>query len=485
MKYIILCGGGGTRLWPLSRSRWPKQFLSLGDEQSLMCQTIGRILPEDGRARHQQNVYIVSNTQLYSLVQEDLARNGLEAIQPNVLAEPLRRNTAPAIALAAQYIAEQDDVTEDDVLVILPADHQIANESRFREHLYQAEALAKQGYIATLGVPPSHPETGYGYIEVQETYSQCDWLPVKRFVEKPDLDTAQRYVDSQRFLWNAGIFVLSIRTLMTALKAHAPHIDQLLAKGYHQALAEFASMPDISFDYAVMEHAQKVAVVPMRTDWSDVGSWDSVYEIHDKDVHENVLLQPDTTFMVDSKHCMVWNTSGRNIALVGMQNCLVVDTPDALLISAQGHTQQVKSVVCELERRENPAAQSPVTESLWWGERMRLNGQSNQQEEVPVYRLTLKANTAALLQGLGPLQLTVLQGRLEARSSGQEGTVRLAAGATLAYPADADEALACQVGPEGAVLLATGSKPVLSAAPVAMPVAKMAASHMTAPLSIR
>jgi mannose-1-phosphate guanylyltransferase / mannose-6-phosphate isomerase len=494
MKYLILSGGGGTRLWPLSRSRWPKQFLALGADQSLLVQTIHRMVGSQPSPDTLNDVYIVSNAQLVEPIAEDLARCGLQALGANVIAEPVRRNTAPAIGLGAQFMLDSGRCAPDEVVAIFPADHQVPDADLFRQHLDKAEALARQGYIVTLGVPPTHAETGFGYIAVDQPYATADWLPVSQFVEKPDRDTAQGYVDSGRYLWNAGIFVLRIDTLMQALSTHAPDITGLLSQGADQALAQFAAMPDISFDYAVMEHAQQVAVVPLRTAWSDVGCWDSVYDISAKNEQDNACLDETGVLMDNTTGTLVWNASGRHIGLIGLKDCLVVDTPDALLISARGHSQEVKGIVQALSRQEVPAAHSPVAETLSWGDRLRLNTHPASRSpgsvpELPVFRLAFRPGQHLVCQGLDTLQCTLLSGdlALERRQSSPRHPVdealRLKPGAHWEQAPQQPFQLA--VGPQGAVVLATGCKPLVTLSPAAPTAVQSQPKMVTRPAAMQ
>ncbi len=371
MRFAILCGGGGTRLWPASREHHPKQFLPLGASQSLVSQTVLRLLAGQATANPATDILLISNARIAQALIADLAQNGLGYLAPNVIAEPARRNTAPAIALAASLLLSSHDASDDDILVVLPADHQVVDSQQFVSELQLAATQARElGVIVTLGIPPTHPETGFGYIEVDEAHTDKPWLHVRRFVEKPDFETAERYVASQRFLWNAGVFVASIGTLRQAFTQHQPAIAQLLTLSADEAMASFASLPDISFDYAVMEQATHVKVVPCRTEWSDVGSWDSVYDLLPKDRHSNAVQTHTPAVLHDTNHCLVWQsgaTPARRLALLGLSDCLVVDTPDATLIAKRGASQQIKQTVADLKAMGCPTLLHPQHTTTSWG----------------------------------------------------------------------------------------------------------------------
>jgi mannose-1-phosphate guanylyltransferase / mannose-6-phosphate isomerase len=383
-------------------------------------------------------------------------------LQPNVLVEPCRRNTAPAIALAAQHLLETSPDGENTVLAILPADHAVEDSESFRATLRQAEGLAKQGYIATLGITPTEAHTGYGYIQVAQAAmnkesAQQGWFPVEAFVEKPDAKTAQRYFEANNYFWNAGIFVLTIKTLMDALQTHAPKVYEPLKQGYDYAFQRFDSMPDISFDYAVMEHAKKVAVLPLNTVWSDVGSWDSLYHLLPKTESNNAIKARNTEFLelVETEGCLLWSETQRPIALLGLSNCMVVDTPDALLVASLSATQQVRTVVEALERANHSSINQPSQHHLAWGQSTLANLQAMQQHQAkPVVNLEINPYARLELTVDESSTLHVLAGELNEADT----TVNLL---TL----EPETAYTLSSGAYGAHLLVVGAQPKVHALP--------------------
>ena len=356
MKIIILAGGGGTRLFPLSRQDYPKQFLKIGGKQSLLVETVKRFLPVAKAA----DIVIVTNNNYLHHVKAELACCG--AAEAHVLLEPVARNTAPAIALAARYCQEILGAHEDEVLFVSPADHIIHPITQFSQAVRQAVRMAQECRIVTFGIQPDKPETGYGYIQAGAPTGSG--YHVAAFREKPDLVTAAEYVKAGNYYWNSGMFAFTLTCMIDELAVHEPTIHELASLPLAEAIARFDQMPNISIDYAVAERSQRVAMLPLTTYWNDIGSWDAIYEVLDKDENGNAV--DGDCLLVDSKNSLVLGHS-RLIAGIGLEDLLVVETDDVILVAKQGESQKVKDVVTELKKRNRPEADIHTTVYRPWG----------------------------------------------------------------------------------------------------------------------
>lgn len=338
---VVIAGGRGTRFWPRSREQRPKQFLPILGGTSLLRQTVERVLPAHGPER----LFVATTTDLAEATRRMLP----ELPGENVLAEPEGRNTAPCLALAALAIARR---FPEAVMVVLSADHWIGDDEAFLDDLRVAVGHASSTHeLVTFGIPPAHPETGYGYLE---TEGEGRVRRAAAFREKPPLETALQYVASGRHFWNAGIFVWRLQDLREELAAHAPGVLGPL-EDWDRAGADPAALPAAyarceatSIDYAVMERSGRVAVVPATFRWSDVGSWPALLAFRDKDGDGN-SVQGDAV-LVDAKDCAVFG-GDRLVALAGVSGLIVVDEPDALLVTHRDRAQGVKDVVEALKRR--------------------------------------------------------------------------------------------------------------------------------------
>ncbi len=341
---VILAGGSGSRLWPLSRQHLPKQFLVLDGEASLLQTTIDRLSPTIAA----EDVLIVT--------QEAHAKGeAYHALLPyRALYEPTGRNTAPAIALAAAYLTAGGS---DPVMVVLPADHIIKDEVRFRAHLDIAIREADGGKLVTFGIQPTRPDTGFGYIKALSG-TDAEVYEVERFTEKPDLATAERFLQQGGYYWNSGMFVWRASVILAEIQRFLPDVygvaQTILAesrsgKTFQQAVeAHFGTMPSISIDYGVLEKSERVSLIPCDIGWNDVGSWQAVYEISDKDQSGNSVQ--GNVIVVDCKNSLV-RAEKRLVAAIGVEDLCVIETADAVLISKNDQTQRVREVVDALHEK--------------------------------------------------------------------------------------------------------------------------------------
>jgi mannose-1-phosphate guanylyltransferase len=347
---VIMAGGSGTRFWPLSRRTRPKQLLALGpDDRSLLRATAERVwgmLPAE-------RTFVVTSEQLRAQVEQELP----ELAPHQILAEPVGRNTAPCIGWAATHIKRID---EDAIMAVLPADHYISETDAYVDTLRRGLEAATHGDYVTIGIRPTRPETGYGYIEVG---SELDpgVFRARRFVEKPDRQRAEQFVGSGCFLWNSGMFFFLASRILEAIDQHLPGLGQELQRydaaakaGEEAALVKetYANLPAVSIDHGIMEKVSAVSVVPGSFEWSDLGSWTSAWELAPQDDHANVL--PDGGIAVESSGNYVQAPAGKLVALVGVDNLVVVDSGDALLIVPRDRAQDVREVVATLRDRDDP-----------------------------------------------------------------------------------------------------------------------------------
>ncbi|MCO2334695.1 mannose-1-phosphate guanylyltransferase/mannose-6-phosphate isomerase [Pseudomonas aeruginosa] len=366
----IVSGGSGTRLWPVSRESMPKPFMRLADDQSLLQKTFLRIagLPDVAR------LLTVTNRDLLFRTLDDYRAVNRIGLAQDLLLEPVGRNTAPAIAAAALHV--QEHFGDQAQLLILPADHLIRDEQAFAAAVAKARELAAQDYLVTFGITPERAETGFGYIEQGAPLG--NGFRVARFVEKPDQATAQSYLDSGKYLWNAGMFCFQAATVLQELERHAPDVliaaRAALADGSslengqcrqrELAAGAFAEAPDISVDYALMERSDKVAVVPCSIGWSDIGSWQALRELSAADENGNQVR--GESVLHDVSNCYI-DSPKRLVGAVGVHDLIIVDTPDALLVADAARSQDVKFVAQELKRRGHDAFRLHRTVSRPWG----------------------------------------------------------------------------------------------------------------------
>jgi mannose-1-phosphate guanylyltransferase/mannose-6-phosphate isomerase len=390
---VILCGGAGTRLWPMSRRLLPKQFLPLVSERSMLQDTVLRLSGLENLAAP----IIVSNNDHRFLVGEQLREIGIEsAVQ---VLEPVGRNTAPAVAAAAYEALERDS---DPLLLVLAADHMIRDVYRFHDAVRAAAEVAAGGRLVTFGITPTEPATGYGYIELGDPLpGQPGVFSVARFVEKPDRKSAEGFVASGRFAWNSGMFVLGARRYLDELEALAPAIATGARAAWHEAtcdldfrrLAEkpFAACPSDSIDYAVMEKTRHAAVVPADIGWSDVGSWSTLWEVSAKDDEGNATR--GDVHMTGARNCYV-RAESRMVSVIGADDLVVVETDDAVLVAHRERVQAVKDVVGHLDRANRGEAVSHRRVYRPWGWYECISD----GERYQVKRIMVKPNHSLSLQ---------------------------------------------------------------------------------------
>ncbi len=342
---VVLAGGSGSRLWPLSRQNLPKQFLALDGDATLLQTTINRLAP------------VIEGKRVLIVTQEAHAKGeAYHALLPyQTLFEPIGRNTAPAIALAAAYLMAGGS---DPIMVVLPADHIIKDEVQFREHLSVAIAAAETSKLITFGIQPTRPDTGFGYIKTSPGSDQANIFKVDRFTEKPDEATAEKFLQEGNYFWNSGMFVWRASAILAEIKQYLPEVHGVVqtivaesrASGTFQQAVEkhFATMPSISIDYGVLEKSNRVCLIPCAIGWNDVGSWQAVHEISSHDGNGNALQ--GNVVAVDCKNSLI-RADKRLVAAIGIEDICVIETADAVLISKSDQTQRVREVVDILQAR--------------------------------------------------------------------------------------------------------------------------------------
>lgn len=395
---VILSGGAGTRLWPVSREGHPKPFMLLPDGQSLLRKAYLRagMLAGDG------DILTVTNRDYYFLSRDEFDKAKLDAARCRFLLEPQGRNTAPAVAAAALWVRAVHG--EDAVMLVMAADHLVKDDKAFAEAAGHAAESARRGDLVTFGIVPDRPETGFGYIEVGAATVVPVVHTVKRFVEKPDRVRAQQFLASGSFLWNSGMFCFAAGSILGELAEHAPEVLReataslrgvdlkQAGAGYFELESEaFARMPNVSIDVAVMEKSRRVTVVRGDFGWSDIGSWEAVSRLVEPDAAGN-RAAGDTVF-VDARDNFV-HSEGRVVAAVGVSGLMVVDTPDALLVAPKDRAQDVKQVVEALKKRGHESARLHRTVSRPWGTYTVLE----ERPRFKIKRIVVKPSASLSLQ---------------------------------------------------------------------------------------
>lgn len=397
---VVMAGGTGSRLWPMSRELQPKQFLSFHQGGSMLQNTISRL---EGLAV--EDPIVICNEDHRFLVAEQLRQ--LNKLAGNIILEPVGRNTAPAITLAALHAIRTGD---DPILLVLAADHLIADEDTFHSVIRNSIPFAEQGKLVTFGIVPGQPETGYGYIQrgdMQQVGESTAWK-IKRFVEKPDLATAQAYLNSGEYLWNSGMFMFRASVYLKEVSAYCPEILDACRSAMMQPVSDldfiklnkdvFSKCPSNSIDYAVMEHTQAGIVAAMDAGWNDVGSWSALWETSDHDNNGNALT--GDVFAHNTRDCYI-RSEDKLTATLGVSDLVIVNTKDALLVSNKDSVQDVKVVVEYLKSQSRSEFREHPTRYLPWG-----------HVETLVMNTRYKVNRITIIPG-GELSLQLHHHRLE------------------------------------------------------------------------
>ncbi len=348
---VMMAGGIGSRFWPLSKAKYPKQFIDiLGTGKSLLQQSYERLRNTFPAER----IFIITNESYAEITRKQLP----ELSKENILLEPSRKNTAPCIAYAGHKILSLDTNAS---IVITPSDHIILNEQKFSAALQKAlKIVEKKDILITLGIRPTRPDTGYGYIQFHEEKEEDGLFKVKTFVEKPPIEMATTFFKSGDFVWNAGIFISNVRTLLNAYHHFLPDVDDIFKEGkkLYNTKAEknfvnkaFTLCPNVSIDNAIMEKAKNVSVIPVQFGWSDLGTWASLYEAYEKDYWGNAVGGKNV-MIYDSSNCMVMVPDNKLVVMEGLEDFIVVDTEDALLICRKDQEQKIKEIVMDIKLKK-------------------------------------------------------------------------------------------------------------------------------------
>lgn len=354
MKVIILAGGSGTRLWPLSRTHYPKQFLKLkGMENSIFQLTLQRAL----NLSRIEDIFFVTNKDYFYLISGQLEELGFPVIKENILVEPEAKNTLPAITYAVKTMCAQDN----DDIVVFSSDHLIADADLLTKTILEAQSVTNE-YLVTFGIHPSGPETGYGYIRPGHSLGCC--MIAAEFKEKPDFETAEKYV-KDGYYWNSGMFLFQKSLFLELLKETSPEVSA--AFDQDNILLSFQQTPSISIDYGLIEKTSRVAVMPFTGDWSDLGSFTTLYAKYDTHQDEDGNVTFNNDIILDSRNNLVYSDSDKAVALIGIDDLIIIDQRDALLICNKSETQRVKDAVTILKEKNDVRVDNHITEYRPWG----------------------------------------------------------------------------------------------------------------------
>jgi mannose-1-phosphate guanylyltransferase/mannose-6-phosphate isomerase len=374
MYAVILCGGSGTRLWPLSRKNFPKQFLTLYSDKSLLQETylrVRQIMPSN-------HIFFVTNEENLFNVVNQIRDVDASFEQSHVLIEPASLNTAPAILYAVRYLTEEIGISEDAPIAFLPADHYIGNKDAFVAVLQKAGEKVGDA-IGTIGIAASKPETGYGYIKkgkMLDGYAKAD-----EFKEKPNRKTAEEYVTSGKYVWNSGMYIFNAKTFLSEIKKHSPELSAAATTTMDDFLESFATLPSLSIDNAVSEKSDKVIIFEGTFDWNDIGSFDSLAEI----AETNDLIET-RHIEIDSKNVFVHSTSNRLVATLGVEDLIVIENNDSILIQKRGRSEDVKKVVEKLKADGSKEVDQQLIGYRPWGRyEVLLDSPTHKVKKIIVY----------------------------------------------------------------------------------------------------
>lgn len=390
---VILSGGSGTRLWPVSRKLYPKQFIPLRNDRSLFQDTVARVSSLENEV---QAPIIVCNDEHRFMAAEQLRQEGIE--NADIVLEPVGRNTAPAIGLAALCAQQR---SEDAVILVLPADHILDDQDKFRDAIEVAMQLCQQDQLVTFGIKPTRPETGYGYIKAGSLLAEGKANQVESFVEKPELEKAQEYLDSGEYSWNSGMFMFKASTLLSELEKHESDMAACVKESYGTQEKDldfiridtdaFSACKSESIDYAVMEKTSNAAVVPLAAEWNDVGSWHALWESSQQDENNNALT--GDVLLEDCHGCFV-HSSNRLVTAVGMQDAVIVETADAVMVAPRNQSQNVKQIANALKASNRDESEIHRKVYRPWGDYESIDN----AERFQVKRITVKPGEQLSLQ---------------------------------------------------------------------------------------
>jgi mannose-1-phosphate guanylyltransferase/mannose-6-phosphate isomerase len=372
MYSVILCGGSGTRLWPLSRKNFPKQFLKLYSDNSLLQETylrMKKVMPE-------KNIFFITNEDNFFNVFNQIKDLNKNFKQSQILVEPASLNTAPAIALVCKYLEEKIKIKKDEPIFFLPADHYIGNQKKCLQIIKMA-AKEVGNHIGTIGITPLRPETGYGYIKKGKWNGKFSC--VEEFKEKPDKATAEKYLASGDYVWNSGMYIFNLQTFAKEIEKHSPEINKLFTKNLETFLKKFKSLPSISIDYAISEKSKNVIAFEGSFGWNDIGSFDSLVEISGKDKNSQHIS-------IDSENVFTHSDNNRLIATLGVSDINIIETTDSILVHKRGEGENVKKIVEHLKSKKSKELSHNLIVHRPWGKyEVLIDGPRHKVKRITVY----------------------------------------------------------------------------------------------------